>query len=440
MSHLTKTSLYLLYLTLGTYAVPEFRLGVGRNAVPYAVPLSVVLIILVTLQMVECRGRIKISYALVGFTYMYLLGTVLSTAFAKQPNLSLTAKYSLMAMLPLLVALIASDRRTLDVALGCLLLTSIAVLAYGAYGYFTGNIGDPVEHTLGYFGVTYTQSTRNSDMLYIQTLIWLLFALLLTSPKGTRKHPLLTLLLVALLISSVAAVIMSLVRGTWVTVILVLGSLWLSIRKHVPVLSVGKGLWWALALAAVAGIMLLLPEDPFRLVAARWESLFRLSDEGGNSNAARIALTSKVLQIIVAHPITGVGVGNLRFHLADFAFGSVNHAENVYLQLLTEQGVLGFIAFLGLLLWTSRGLYQGLRRVTSATEAAPFLALLGITINWAAYGVFNNLVDNVWFWSVFGLAAAVSNQIENCLIEAKSSTRPAKENLVSRSVASKLVR
>jgi O-antigen ligase len=410
MAKLTRFLFYLIYLTLGSYAAPQLRLGWGEHAFPYAVPLSVVLAAIVLLHTMKNGGRVKLSSSLCFLTQGYLLSVVGSTLMAREPHIVLAFKYSLMALLPILAALIASRERTLNVALVCLLFSGLGLFAYGAHGYLTWRTGDPAEHALGYFGVTYMMSTRNTDMLYLQVTFWLLLGYRLL---GMRRAPFLTRFgVTVVLLALVLAVIMSLVRGAWVSMSLAFVFMWFLMTRLEPRINRSIVLWRLASIALTfLGLHYFLPQDKMQLLVDRFGSIFLLSGELHLSNTARIALAGEVLSLIVAHPIFGVGVGNLRHHLMDFPYGPVNHAENVYLQVFAEQGVIGFVSYVGLILWVSMRLLRGLRRARAMSHAVACWALLAIVVNWVIYGLFNNVVDNLWFWAVFGLAAALANTV-----------------------------
>ncbi len=410
MARLEKFLLYVIFLTLGTYAVPQLRLGLGATAVPFTVPLSFVLAGLIALNRLRDQGRIRLAPMLLCCTYIYIFSLISSTFVAKEPNWALIVKYALMALIPILVSLAIQDEATLNVALVCLTITGLAVFAYGVYGYFGGQIGDPVERTLGYFGITYTTSTRNSDMLFLMATFWLMFGYYFFRIR--QSHKILDFLLLVVLMAFVGAMVLSLSRGTWVSVVITI--LFLSLLRANGRLGSRQPPVWIFLIAGitvVGGLYFLLPPEQWDLVALRSRLLFSLSTEGGNSNAARIALAGDVFQVIISHPL-GVGVGNLRFYLSDFSYGTVNHAENVYLQILGEQGILGLISFSGLLFWVAIRLFRTGRDRIGLVQAAPLFALLAIVVNWAIYGMLNNLVDNLWFWTVFGLSISLTNLIQ----------------------------
>jgi hypothetical protein len=96
--------LYLLYLTLGTYAIPTLRIGSGEFAFPYAAFISVVLLGVLVARLVKNQGSIYLSKAFLMFTLVYLLSLVVSTSIAQFPDLGTTVKSSFFTMTPLLVA------------------------------------------------------------------------------------------------------------------------------------------------------------------------------------------------------------------------------------------------------------------------------------------------------------------------------------------------
>jgi hypothetical protein len=342
-----------------------------------------------------------------------LASAILSSAlFAQEVDVGRSLKLAFFLAAAVLVVRAAEDARAVHVATKGLAISSAAVFAYGAYGFFTGNVGDPIEHGFGYFGVTYAAATRNGDVLYFQTAFWVAVSLFMHA-RGTVGRVLAGSMTVAV----GAGLAMSLARGTWVSTALALAFVsWRCgfLRRRRQAIWIG-----ASALAAclvVAGLVA--PAESanggehtltaaFGRLAQRAETLLTMADrEGGNSNSIRVALVARALEIASEYPF-GVGVGNAREHLVGIGDGDLNHVENEYLQLLVEQGLL---AVAGLVLLLYGTIAAGVRRCQEAQirSERPWVgwALVGMLVDVSIYGMFNILHESTWFWLVLALAAA----------------------------------
>jgi len=406
--------LYLLYLTLGTYAIPALRIGSGEFAFPYAAYLIFVLLGVLVARLVKDQGSIYLSNALLMFTFVYLLSLVVSTSISQFPDLGMTVKSFFFTMTPFLVACVSDKVKFVRRAIICLGISGFVVFLFGAYGFVTGEIGSQSEHLLGYFGVTYEPATRNSDMLFLQSTFWILLSILLF---GTRSRMRIVYAVGVALLA--AGMFLSLVRGTWITTSLTLLIIMVIGSRYRPQIRYVFPLFLVVVVVCLTGITFLLGQEQVHLIVNRFSTLSTLSIDGGNSNLARIDLAGRILRIIPEHPF-GVGVANVRFYLADFPFGVVNHAENVYLQLCVEQGIFGVAIFLLLLGWILSRLSWFVRDTNHRPEEVWVgWALLGIVINWLFYGLFNLMIDSMWYWLVMSLAVSLCNLTEREMLRCR---------------------
>lgn len=411
MSLVLRLLLYLNYLILGTYAIPQLRITLAGSAFPYSLVLCVVLALIVVPLALSSAFRTNTTHHIPPSTSMrpmpalmiliFLLSIFLSTSVSYHPEWIDALKYAVLVLILVTIILSASRVTLIERSLLLLALSSFAVFLYGAYGYFTGAIGDPNEHTFGYFGVTYMPATRNGDLLYTQTCFWILLAFYLFR-RSARLRSLLLLPVIAL----AAAIVLSLARGAWIstgmTLLLVLlysGRLKHAMRPLLLLLAIATG---------GAFIVWRMGPETSQLLTNRLLSLFTLSTEGGNSNLVRIDITHRVLNIIAVNPL-GIGINNIRYYFENFWVWPVNHAENIYLQISAEQGWLGLCAYLLLLLWTLLQLKDFIRLHQHSTNEWIGWALLALIIDWSIYGLFNWLGASTWFWTVLALAVALAN-------------------------------
>jgi O-antigen ligase len=400
MAWIERWILYMLFLTVGTYAVPELRVV----EVPYTVPIAVFLAAWLGIEWILGQS-FHLRPWLVITTAIYVLSILLSTTFAESPNWPMALKYAMFAMIPLVVCSAARDVATVHGCLVCLMISALAVFVYGVYGYFSGAVGDPIEHQFGYFGVTYMASTRNSDQLYLLVPTCVFMVLFL---QGGGRWGLGMVAFVCLFVL-IVAVVMSYARGAWMATaivgIMTLRRVYMTgmvnLRRRVGLLT--------LILVGSASLFFarLDAENAYRL-RERYETFFTLDHRfGSNSNENRVNIGILALNMGVRDPLFGVGVGNARYGFAASGY-PVNHAENVYLQLFAEQGILGLGAYAALLLWTYRRLKRRLCiAMTPLMDAQSGAVLIAMVV----YGFFNSFVDNTWFWAVIALVVAQANLV-----------------------------
>ena len=144
------------------------------------------------------------------------------------------------------------------------------------------------------------------------------------------------------------------------------------------------------------------------LLASRVDSISSLSEEGGNSNLARTLLLVKVADIAITHPL-GVGVWNLKYYLTDFYISGLASAENIYLQLLAEQGILGLGSYLFVLGLIGKRLYIYIAICGNSADRWVGFCLICVLINWSIYGMFNIMIETLWYWLGISLAVAAGN-------------------------------
>ncbi|MEA3082262.1 MAG: hypothetical protein QOD54_1964 [Sphingomonadales bacterium] len=139
--------------------------------------------------------------------------------------------------------------------------------------------------------------------------------------------------------------------------------------------------WVAIIVAAVLAIGLLLPADARARLSALGGALSTSSIEQNDSFRGRLSENLAALDMFRVHPLTGVGPGNFETHYLSYApalnldqRAEVRSAHSLYLESLAETGLLGTIAFFGLiafaLLRAWRGRRSGNVRLGLLTEGA----------------------------------------------------------------------
>lgn len=123
----------------------------------------------------------------------------------------------------------------------------------------------------------------------------------------------------------------------------------------------------------------------------------RLSGVDTFTEVTRLAIWAGAALIFMAHPLAGVGYGNFKLVLAntiDVPEGFMLDAHNLYMELLAETGVLGFVAFMVLVFtYVRRGLRMFRRSSNIMDVVIGFTVvagILGVMIHGAVDYLFHN--------------------------------------------------
>jgi len=414
--------IFILFLLSGTHAIPALRISMLGFSTPYSILTFYIIVVLVIGKVVADRGRMKFPPALFAGFMIYFFSIVVSGCFAVQLDNEVLFKWFFFPLMPICIALIADRVDLIKKSLVLFMISGVCVFFYGIYGFVTWNVGDIWQHTLGYFGVTYEGSSRNGDMLYLQSTFWILVAISLYA-EGVRKS---LRVLCAVLAAMVGmGLILSLARGAWLSGLITVVALIAIQRSLKRAHGVPQTKFLKLKLAVISllifGLLSLFNsiagDDYQKLISARTDSMATLSEDGGNSNLARSRLLMKASEIAITHPL-GVGVWNLKYHLEDFYMTGLASAENIYFHMAAEQGFIGLGSYLFILAWTGKRLYRYLIICKQSSERWVGWCLMCILINWTAYGLFNIMIETLWYWLGISLAVTAANMVERGCLKA----------------------
>ena len=265
-------------------------------------------------------------------------------------------------MLTVLVALVYSSlaEARLDalyrvVALGLLAaLVSSVVAGAASGGRGAGTMGDPNE-----WGA-----------------MVLLLAPFTLGALASDRHWTARPLRLGILLLAPAAVLICRSRAAFVVGLLVAPAcLWLMRAKRAEVMGV----------VLLAGLATPLTVD-LDAATERYHTLVAaLSDDGGADDASlseRAELVAQAQDLIVNNLVFGVGPGNFRRATGYLSpAGGTKTAHNTYLQVASEQGLVGLVALLGFGVTVAWTLYLGIRRIT---EPIARTRLVGVAIGLGA--------------------------------------------------------
>ncbi|WP_293866541.1 O-antigen ligase [uncultured Alsobacter sp.] len=189
--------------------------------------------------------------------------------------------------------------------------------------------------------------------------------------------------------------VMTQTRGAWVGIALAFGLIALLHHR--------KLLWGAL----FAPLLLLVPQIQERLLDLKGETEFIGNGIIVNSYEWRLMLWDAAFTWIRQDPIFGYGLFSFQIHAPTFFFLDTEgfNAHSVYVQLLFETGVFGFLAYVALFLWIAWGALKNYRR---SREAAAFTIALVAFYMSICYSdnILGYLSFNWYFWLLLGTLRA----------------------------------
>lgn len=333
-----------------------------------------------------------------GLWRLLLLVFLLSCA-ASLASSALQTGVSVNAFYPLLFVGLAFRRPTgMSGFLSGLFLGMLGVTLFGWYRFVSGEGGLLSEHALGYWGLKYTQATRNSDALAPILLSGMALSGVLAGVQGARRVAIWAGLLLAL-----PALALTFARSAWLAVILFL------------VLQAGSNLRTLLrllALALLGGSALLVlvavvaPDafsDAIDLVALleRLQSIY--DPEINSSNDERSRLLTYAFRLGLEHPILGAGAGQFNCCVAELGYRELIdnlHPENIYFHLWSEYGVVPATTALAL---HAMAALRGLRSRGAPEHMAG--ATLAALILWLQM---NSELPSLLVWSLLGVATSLA--------------------------------
>lgn len=160
---------------------------------------------------------------------------------------------------------------------------------------------------------------------------------------------------------------------------------------------------WRIGVVAMSLLIMLLA---IYTLAISEGMIARIIGESGTSSISfRIGWIKMAFEIIQDHPILGIGTGNFLDEYNRYIVSQVprhpHYLHNTYLQVLVENGFLGFLAYISIYLISVKNLYQVSRRALDPMlrlMAKLFLALLiGLSLSAAT----SNVLPDELYWLVF---------------------------------------
>ena len=396
---LLEKGLICMMILAGFNFLPQFRL-IG---IPYF-QLLIVFCILIGLFFL----KIKTDYAIAEIKYYswYLLASIpafLIGLLLEIENSFLVYLYALFPYLLFIATIDIIDKYLYHKLLGILLISMVLITTIG---WLLRLVIIPVdtffdvidsEFDIGYWGLRYTDSTRNNDYLYplIGLPISMYFYVL-------KKYKILNIVLIFFFILTL---ISSLSRAALIISCLSIVQL---IRLSTTQLRAG-----------VIVVLFLVVSFNFNLIMNEYDakynliinSIFKLKDTDNKfSNEARLIIIEDALESSITNPF-GYGLCNYSsIYEGNYRENISNSSENAYLTILVERGWLAFIFFINFLYYSFKTSVKS-DEINLNKFLIPFL-LIYLLFNYELNNVFGNFIFYLVFLSSFFMNEALkSNQV-----------------------------
>jgi putative inorganic carbon (HCO3(-)) transporter len=140
----------------------------------------------------------------------------------------------------------------------------------------------------------------------------------------------------------------------------------------------------------------------------------RLHDIDDETQTSRLALWQAAAQMFIEHPVLGVGYGNYKVVYSSLVSYQGNlDAHNLYLQLLAETGVIGFVSFCA---FVGAFLFSALRSMREGDDLKRIVAfgVVGAIAAIVIHGTVDFLLNagpqfGMLFWLLLGIGSRVVN-------------------------------
>lgn len=216
------------------------------------------------------------------------------------------------------------------------------------------------------------------------------------------RHKIHTAAYTAFIVIAISTILVTYSRGGFITLVVVVMAFPIMIAP-----SRKKGLYFVLASIGLCAILFFAPEGFGDRVLS---SVGLAKDHSGSATSRRI-LMEKSMEVILEHPLLGVGIGMNILALNDKGvFWQGVH--NVYLEIASEMGIVAMILFIVLMV----RLYRSLPSVkfpwasTQISEISEIKALaVASRVSLLAYAVaamFHPVAYHIYFYLIAGLAIA----------------------------------
>lgn len=394
------------------FSRPEFGvifLGLVLPFIPTMVMCAYVILLFGAYLLKLIRGKRTLKFdaldiSVLVFLAFMSLGGIISVDRAS--SVKSAAVFVCLGMSYFLVVNLIKNTLLVKRMIGCMLFSTAVCSAYGIFqNFFTVN---STWHDSSMFSDISTRvvSTFENPNVFGEFLIMMLpfvLAFFLTKDfKNSRFTVFITL------VASLAALVFTWSRGAWIGFIVSMFVFFLVYSKSTMI-------FYCFGLIAIPFLPLLLPDS----IINRFVSIGDMRD---SSTSYRVYIWEAAVKMIEDFFASGIGIGEGAFSKVypDYTLAGIEmapHSHNLFLQILIELGVFGFLAFAVMIIILMQKVFtyiaKGKNRTMMLIAAAGMCAVIAMLVQ--------GITDYVWYnYRVYGLFFIVIGICSASINSAKS--------------------
>lgn len=406
--------IFMIYVRLSDVAVHEFDLPSILQPMIIAITGIVVVRFIATKQ--KIHGWSKALYPIA----VYTLSLLLSSFFADDFTRAKEVLFDLIPDVLIILCFIVIVQKTSDIkkiiygllVAGILLGTiSIIQVGFDFYRHDFAGFGAIEEMNI----VEDVESNRISGSvgdpnIYAQIMLFVIPIAL--SQALTEKNLFLKIVAIWSFAATFLTVIFTYSRGAFVA--LAMMAFFTILYKKIPVKYV------ILSILILLLLLPFLPQNYLDRILTIPQSLpfFGTSIKEEVSYSGRWSEMISAINMFLDHPIIGVGVNNYKVHYLEYAReigtdlrGTERNPHVLYLQILAEQGIIGFLAFSFIIFMIFRELINA-KNAYDSEQNRPYKQIAEAVIigffGWLMAALFLHLAYPRYFWIIYAIAYSIN--------------------------------
>lgn len=229
---------------------------------------------------------------------------------------------------------------------------------------------------------------------YVSLAISIVFCYLTFQSKSKKSN----IICISLLVIEYIALILTFKRGHLIASVVATITV-LVLNHKISLKTIFKyGFLLGILIAAVAVYLSDIPE-----IAQSLERL-EIQDNGGDMTSGRGELATRALSLFEDNPIFGIGLGG-------FSVNSIKGTHNVYLQILCETGIVGFLMFIFIMLYN---LLYTVKQAKKNTSHAGYINFsIYIQLFFIVYSLVGNCFTDNFIFIMYVLATCLPYSLKS---------------------------
>jgi len=369
--------------------IKDFRIGTYATILlfpflPTMIIVGMLLLSLISL-VIRCMYDREFKPAKTGIDiYIILFSVIIAisgiTSFDRATSINIALVYIVFILSYFLFTNTLSDKSSLYTAFSMLITSGIIVSLYGIYQYVFGFSEGSVWIDTGMFSEIETRvvsTFENPNVLGEYLIILIPLSIAYFFESGSIKEKWASVFAAAIL---VLCMVFTFSRGCWIGLIVSLGVMSLFYDR--------RFVW--------AGIILLL-FSPLYLPESIIQRFLSVGNTSDTSTSYRVYIWFGTIDMLKDYWLTGIGLGEGAFNVIypHYSYSAIiaPHSHNLYLQIMVENGIVGFILFAIMIIAFYKNSIYALTKTKRSFLKVSLLGLVAAITGYLIQGLF----DNVWY-------------------------------------------